>query len=77
MKFSILNENKTLYIIPCGFILLDVLMRFFGAEATRLSGTLLILSVFCRVSVQSYPHEDIPRQKRASHKSHIHKENRN
>lgn len=55
MTFRILNENKTLYIIPCGFILLDVLMRFLGAETTRLPGTLFILSIFAALAYNHIP----------------------
>lgn len=55
MKFKISNEIKELYFIPVGFILLDMLLRFFGVGSTHWVGVLCIISILAVLAYNFIP----------------------
>ena len=55
MKFKICSENKEIYFIPVGFILLDMLLRFFGAESTLWVRVLCVISIFAVLAYNFIP----------------------
>lgn len=55
MKCTIANKNNELYFIPVGFILLDILLRFFGEESTLWARMLCIISIFAVLAYNFIP----------------------
>lgn len=55
MKFKICSENKEIYFIPVGFIMLDMLLRFFGAESTFWVRVLCVISIFAVLAYNFIP----------------------